>query len=191
LRGICCSSERGHTHTNAHTHMQTLIFASYTCTCSAYMITADHFGAAIQPSPPNSRIDKPWACEWGVMGYGGKWARVRVFFTEGGWVEKWQVLEYYVHWRNCLHMTSVLPPLPFETLMNGMTSSVPFMTMLRCMYSSKDWFNFMATRMQVYCLQIYSIKLTKLIIKHDRRQNRMCVRYLVLWLASAAVEHTM
>lgn len=57
------------------------------------MIAADHFGAALQPAPPG--CERPWACEWGVAGFGGKWARVRVFFRADGWVDKWQVLEFF------------------------------------------------------------------------------------------------
>jgi hypothetical protein len=58
------------------------------------MIAANHFVAALQPEEGNRR---PWVVEWGVMGFGGTWARVRVYFRSDGWVDKWQVLEFFQH----------------------------------------------------------------------------------------------
>jgi len=60
-----------------------------------YMIAADHFGAALQPVPPGS--PHPWACEWGVMGFGGNWSRVRAFFRADGWIDKWQTIQFFIH----------------------------------------------------------------------------------------------
>eukprot|EP00983_Pelagomonas_calceolata_P083467 1156168-Pelagomonas_calceolata.AAC.6 len=69
---------------------------SATCVhCRGYMIAADHFGAALQPVPPGS--PHPWACEWGVMGFGGNWSRVRAFFRADGWIDKWQTIQFFIH----------------------------------------------------------------------------------------------
>ncbi len=60
-----------------------------------YLIAPLELRPAVE-APPRSRLpgEAPWALEWGVMGLGGRYARVRMDFDRAtGLVNGWRLLE--------------------------------------------------------------------------------------------------